>query len=206
MSYSLSPTNRSEIVTPASRFTVAVEGDFRGGQLHVLFSVNGQYASGTPEAIYIFDASDIRTFDANGEDVKLLWIGDTGAVEVTLTEAPATPVADPSAAALAALISEGRLKIEMLGLPIEAHQLPAGALTANTALTNNGFRCTMRARGCDIRYEVTSGVGAVASSTTSHFIAENERLDILLPVDANIAVVRNSTATVSGTLELSILN
>lgn len=203
MSYSLSPTNRSVIVTPASRFTVAVEGDFRGGQLHVLFSVNGEYASGTPESIYIFDASDIRTFDANGEAVKLLWIGNAGAVEVTLTET-STAVTDASTAALAALISDGRLKIDVLGQPTTAHQLAAGAASANTALGFNTRRVTMRAVGANIRYAIASATPAAADANTSHFIADGERIDILVPIEANIAVIRD--ATTSGVLELSELS
>jgi hypothetical protein len=86
MSYQLSPTNRSQIVSTGDRFVVAVEGDFRGGQLHVLFSIDGQYASQADNGLYVFEAAGLRSYDSNGEDIKLLWIGDAGQVEVTVTD------------------------------------------------------------------------------------------------------------------------
>jgi hypothetical protein len=94
--------------------------------------------------------------------------------------------------------------VEPLGIPTVARQLTATATSANTALTANISRISIRARGCDIRYAV--GVGAqTANASTSHFIANGERLDIAVPFGANIAVIRESAATVNGSLAVSEL-
>jgi hypothetical protein len=94
--------------------------------------------------------------------------------------------------------------VEPLGIPTVARQLSATATSQNTALTANVSRISIRARGCDIRYVV--GVGAqTANASTSHFIANGERLDIAIPFNANIAVIRESGATVNGSLAVTEL-
>lgn len=92
--------------------------------------------------------------------------------------------------------------VEPLGSPGVARQLSAGAASANTALTDGVTRVSMRAVGADIRFEIGSG-SQTASATTSNFIANNERLDFAVPIDPNIAVIRD--ASTNGTLELTEL-
>ena len=92
--------------------------------------------------------------------------------------------------------------VEPLGSPGVARQLSAGATSANTALTDGVTRVSMRAVGADIRFEIGSG-SQTASATTSNFIANNERLDFAVPIDPNIAVIRD--ASTNGTLELTEL-
>lgn len=105
------------------------------------------------------------------------------------------------------LISNGRYSVdhvEPLGIPSVARQLAATTTSANTVLTSNVTRLSIRARGCDIRYAV--GVGAqTANASTSHFIANGERLDIAVPPGANIAVIREIGATVNGSLAVTEL-
>ena len=91
---------------------------------------------------------------------------------------------------------------EPLGIPGAARQLAAGATTANTALTAGVFRISMRAVNADIRFAVGAG-SQTANATTSHFIANGERLDFAVPPDANIAVIRDGST--SGTLEVTEL-
>jgi len=92
--------------------------------------------------------------------------------------------------------------VEPLGLPGVARQLSAGAASANTALTANITRISIRAVGADIRYSI--GATAQTATATSHFIANGERLDVAVPLNANIAVLRNGTT--NGTLEVTELN
>ena len=92
--------------------------------------------------------------------------------------------------------------VEPLGSPGVARQLSAGAASANTALTDGVTRVSMRAVGADIRFEIGSG-SQTASATTSNFIANNERLDFAVPIDPNIAVIRDGST--DGTLELTEL-
>jgi hypothetical protein len=95
--------------------------------------------------------------------------------------------------------------VEPLGIPTVARQLAATVTSANTTLTANISRISIRARFADIRYVV--GVGAqTANASTSHFIANGERLDIAVPLGASIAVIRESAATVNGSLDVTELN
>jgi hypothetical protein len=92
--------------------------------------------------------------------------------------------------------------VEPLGLPGVARQLAAGSSSANTALTATCRRVSLRAVSADIRFEIGS-TAQTASATTSHFIAQNERLDFAVPETPNIALIRDASA--DGTLELTEL-
>lgn len=95
-----------------------------------------------------------------------------------------------------------RLGAEPLGVPLTARQLTAGATSSNTALTVGVTRISLYARNADIRYSI--GSTSQTATATSHFIGQNERLDIGLPRNPNIAVIRN--ATTDGILEVSELS
>ena len=69
-------------------------------------------------------------------------------------------------------------------------------------MTAGVFRISMRAVGADIRFSI--GTGAQTATTSSHFIANGERLDFAVPGAANIAVLRNGTT--DGTLEVTELS
>lgn len=95
-------------------------------------------------------------------------------------------------------------RVEPLGIPTVSRQLSATTSSQNTALTSNVSRMSIRARLADIRYVI--GVGAqTASATTSHFIANGERLDLAVPQGANIAIIRDTAATVDGVLNVTEL-
>jgi hypothetical protein len=97
------------------------------------------------------------------------------------------------------------LPVDPLGIPTVARQLTAAATSASTALTATTTRISIRARFADIRFVV--GVGTqTANASTSHFIANGERLDIDVPLGASIGVIRESAATVNGSLAVSELN
>ena len=93
-------------------------------------------------------------------------------------------------------------RVEPLGQAGLARQLAAGSTTSNTALTAGVFRISMRAVGADIRFSI--GTGSQTATTSSHFIANGERLDFAVPGAANIAVLRNGTT--DGTLEVTELS
>ena len=93
-------------------------------------------------------------------------------------------------------------RVEPLGQAGLARQLAAGSTTSNTALTAGVFRISMRAVGADIRFSI--GTGTQTATTSSHFIANGERLDFAVPPGANIAVLRNGTT--DGTLEVTELS
>ncbi len=93
--------------------------------------------------------------------------------------------------------------VEILGKPGIAHQLAAGAASANYALTAGVFRISMRAVGADIRFAIGQGA-QTASASNSHFIANGERLDFAITNGANIAVIRDDTT--DGVLEVTELD
>lgn len=93
---------------------------------------------------------------------------------------------------------------EPLGIPTVARQLSVTTASASVTLTSTCKRISIRARGCDMRYAV--GIGSLtANAATSHYIAQDERLDIAVPLGATIAAIRESAATVNGSLAITEL-
>lgn len=97
-----------------------------------------------------------------------------------------------------------RLPTEILGQPSVAWQLAVTTASASQALTSTCRRISIRARGCDMLYVVGTGA-QTASATTSHFIGQDERLDIAVPANAVIAAIRESAATANGSLAITEL-
>ncbi len=87
------------------------------------------------------------------------------------------------------------------GVGSVARSLAAGAGSTNIPLTASCTRISIVAVGTAIRYSI--GSDAQTATTTSHLILEGERLDISVPIGANIAAKSNSAAI--GTLEISEL-
>jgi hypothetical protein len=92
-----------------------------------------------------------------------------------------------------------RFGVEPLGSPGTARAVTVTVASTNTALTTTCRRVSIKARSCDMRYEI-GAVAQTAVATTSHFIEAGERLDIAVPLNANIAVIRDSAATANGVL------
>ena len=103
-----------------------------------------------------------------------------------------------------AVSNTNRLPTEILGQPSVAWQLAVTTASASQALTTTCRRVSIRARGCDMRYVVGTGT-QTANATTSHFIGQDERLDIAVPANAVIAAIRESAATTNGSLEITEL-
>jgi hypothetical protein len=92
--------------------------------------------------------------------------------------------------------------LPVLRRPGASRQLAAGATSADTALTATCQYISIRAVGANIRYSI-GATEQTANASTSHFIADGERLDLAVPVEAHIAVIR--AASTNGTLELTEL-
>jgi hypothetical protein len=166
MSFQLSPTNRSQIVSTGDRFVVAVAGDFRGGQLHVQFSIDGVFASQGNEGIHIFETAGLRSFESNGEDIKLLWVGEAGTVNVSVTNLSAT----------------GLAFTEILGLPTVSAAIYALGDTQMHYFSAGCRRVSLLVTGSDFRYALSNDLDLITDlGGGGHFILQNERIDIRLP-------------------------
>jgi hypothetical protein len=96
------------------------------------------------------------------------------------------------------------LPTEPLGVPTVARQLAVTTTSASVSLTAGCKRISIRARTCDMRYVVGTGA-QTANASTSHFIAQDERLDIAVPAGATIAAIREAGATANGSLAITEL-
>jgi hypothetical protein len=96
------------------------------------------------------------------------------------------------------------LPAEPLGIPTVPRQLAVTATSASVALTSACRRISIRARGCDMRYVVGTGA-QTANASTSHYIAQDERMDIAVPIGATIAAIRETAATANGSLAITEL-
>jgi hypothetical protein len=93
-------------------------------------------------------------------------------------------------------------QVEPLGLPGVARQLTAGDTSASTQLTSGITRISMRAVGADVRFLIQQATGT-ADASTSHFIANGERLDFAVPSGGYICYIRD--ASTDGVLEVTEL-
>ena len=84
--------------------------------------------------------------------------------------------------------------------PGTARQLAAGSSSANTALTTTCERISILAVTADIRYLIGTSA-QTANASTSHFIKAGERLELDIPLGANIGIIRD--ASTDGVLELT---
>ena len=97
-------------------------------------------------------------------------------------------------------VSDKRIAGPGLRKPGVSRQLAAGSSSANTALTSTCERISIRAEGADIRYSIGTS-SQTANASTSHWIADNERLDLDVPIGANIGIIRD--ASTNGVLEVT---
>lgn len=96
-----------------------------------------------------------------------------------------------------------RGSIEILGLPMNAHQLSVTDVSSNQVLSQNIFRISIYARGADMRYKI--GNSTQTADNTSHFIANGERLDLYIG-NYNTPNIAALTLYGTGTLEITELS
>tara|TARA_Y100000401_G_C8285039_1_gene205598 strand:- start:27 stop:350 length:324 start_codon:yes stop_codon:yes gene_type:complete len=77
--------------------------------------------------------------------------------------------------------------------PGVSRQLAAGAASANTALTASCERISICATGADIRYAIGTSA-QTANAGTSHFIKQNERIELDIDFNSQIAFIRDASA------------
>lgn len=98
--------------------------------------------------------------------------------------------------------ANGSVASSQFGIPSVARQITATIASSNTVLTATCRRISIRASGANTRFSIGT-VSQTASATTSHFIALGERIDIAVPLNANIAFIRDSAAAIDAVIELS---
>ena len=96
--------------------------------------------------------------------------------------------------------TQARIKGPGLRKPGVARQLAAGSSSANTALTTTCERISIHCVANASRYAIGT-VAQTANGNTSHFIAAGERLELDVPLEANIALIRDGSS--DGTIELT---
>jgi hypothetical protein len=100
--------------------------------------------------------------------------------------------------------SGNAIPTEPLGIPSVARQVAVSTTSASQALTSTCKRISIKARLCDMRFVVGTG-SLTAVSTSSHFLGQDERLDIAVPLAGSIAVIRDNSSEVNGSLEITEL-
>lgn len=123
---------------------------------------------------------------------------DANTTRVTMASDGPTVSALTSIDSKTAALINGRSGVEPLGQPGVARQLAFTSASANTALTSTCRRISILARTSDARFLI--GSSSQTASSTSHYIAAGERMELVVPATPNIAVIR--AGTVDGTLEV----
>lgn len=173
---------------------------FTGASVGNIVSATHVYdiSSGTPTLVSsIWRNETLNTTLASAPTIANLTIN----LSLTNSElrATAVPVSGPLTDTQ---LRATRINVEPLGIPGVSRQLAASVASANTVLTTTVARISIFARNANIRYTV--GSSSQTASSTSHYIAQNERLDIDVPSTPNIAVIRADS--IDGILEVTELS
>lgn len=99
--------------------------------------------------------------------------------------------------------SANPIPTEPLGIPTVSRNLVVTAASSQVNLTTTCKRLSIKAIGTNIRYRV--GTGSLTASVTDHYISQDERLDIAVPLNGVIAAIRDTTGTTNGTLAITEL-
>lgn len=95
--------------------------------------------------------------------------------------------------------------IAALGMPTVARGAAATTTYATATLTPACTRVSLFARGCDIRYLVGTTAQPTITGANGHYIAQGERLDLWVPANCVITLIRALNASADGQLEISEL-
>lgn len=98
----------------------------------------------------------------------------------------------------------GYLPVEATGRPTVARSVVSSSVSTNTALTASVKRIAIYARTVDIRFKIGTGA-QTANANTDHYLPKATRVVFAVPLNANIAIVRDSLETVNGLVEISEL-
>jgi hypothetical protein len=96
----------------------------------------------------------------------------------------------------------GRLPVDTTGIPTVPRSRATTTASSNIVLSAGIKRITIYARFADARYMLGTGV-QLADDETSHYLPMGTLVPMTVPADANIAVIRDSLATVNGLVEIS---
>lgn len=102
------------------------------------------------------------------------------------------------------VVFKTRQQVEPLGIPGVSRQISATTSSVNTVLTVGIRAISIHCRVANARYVVGSAA-QTANASTSHWIADGERLDINVPATANIAFIRDTAATANAAIEITEL-
>lgn len=98
----------------------------------------------------------------------------------------------------------GYLPVEATGRPTVARSVVSSSVSTNTVLTASVKRIAIYARTVDIRFKIGTGA-QVANADTDHYLPKATRVVFAVPLNANIAVIRDSLEMVNGLVEISEL-
>ena len=99
-------------------------------------------------------------------------------------------------------IQNHSFNVEPLGRPTAAHQITLGGSAVDQVLSSSCNRISIKATGCACRYLVGNNDQSSSLSATSHFIAQDERMDIAVQDNGHICAKADAGA---GVLEISEL-
>ena len=99
-----------------------------------------------------------------------------------------------------------RLNVDPTGWPIKATSIPVSGSTQSIALDKESKRVSIVAVGGAVRYELKTAVTLAANAAESHYLAQDERIDLAVPggeVRLAVILATGSAATSVEVTELS---
>jgi hypothetical protein len=95
------------------------------------------------------------------------------------------------------------LQVEHYGAPTISHNLVLNSTSKNTILNPTTRRLSIYARTGAIRFRIGT-TAQIALNDTDHFISKDERMTISVPLNCNIAIIKDSEEGGSGTSKVEL--
>ena len=102
--------------------------------------------------------------------------------------------------------SFARKGTEILGIPVAAHKLTATNSSQPLPLSSDVTRISIKSTTGAIRYSLTGPANdGLTASQASHYVGENERIDIAVPIGSTLYYIRDHAETANQTIEITEL-
>lgn len=99
-----------------------------------------------------------------------------------------------------------RTNTDPTGFPLKATPIAVTGATQSISLLAESKRVSITAVGGAIRYELKTAATLTANAATSHYLGQDERLDLSVPAGAAKLAVIRATGSVATSVEVTELS
>jgi hypothetical protein len=99
-----------------------------------------------------------------------------------------------------------RTNTDPTGFPLKSTPIAVSGSTQSISLTGESKRVSIAAVGGAVRYELKTAVTLTADAATSHYLGEDQRIDLAVPSGAAKLAVIRATGSAATSVEVTELS